>query len=365
MRIAYINGDAFGTIGTAASYRFASEVSKCHEIMVLGPQGKERSQPIVFSKPELLVIDIYDNEPMRQVCKAWHQLRLFKPQIIHLFNHRQVFRYPYLLRHLMPGVKWILDIRSPLLVNKKQGVKIRRRNIPLSLFIDAICTHSLYSVRTHLPINIRKVIEIPPGVELTQFEPAIPEIETLPPCRKFVFIGSLSPLRELEFLIENFADVASDSAEKIHLDIYGGGPEEDKLRLLIDSKKNGDKIRLIGALPQDTLSKLLSEYDAGIAYVPNGSHETAPSLKSLEFAASGIHILASDTIGHREYSHKGFKFDLFKNNPHSFREKIDRVIHERRLSTSVINNLDSVTPFAWATLVKERLLPMYESLAGL
>lgn len=361
MRIAYINGAPFGTIGTTASYRIITEVARKHDIIILAPQSQENEQPIVFHNSELQVEDVFHNNPKLQISRVFNCIQDFKPDIIHLFNHRKAFRYPFYLRHLLPGIKWILDIRSPLLGKKKRSEKIKRHNTPLSFFIDAISTHSKASVKTHMPNFFKRVFEIPPGVDLGSYQPKIPDVNRVKP-KRFVFIGSLSPLRKIDFLITNFVDISNESKERIHLDIFGGGPSEINLKKLVESMNCEDIIRIAGVLPQDELPKRLSSYDAGIAYVPNGPHETAPSLKSLEFAASGIPVFVSDTLGHRDYAGRGFKFEFFKNNSKSFRETIQKSINEGVAIDSVCNNLNKIKEFNWATMVQERLFPLYERL---
>lgn len=361
LKIAFITGSPFGTIGTSASYNFVSEISKHHQVMVLSPQTQLNEQPLVFQNSTLRLEDIYDTSHERQVFKAWHFLNDFKPDIVHLFNHRQAYRFPFFLRHLLPNAKWVLDIRSPLLGKKRRRLKIKRQNMPLTFFIDAICTHSHASVRTHLPFSIHKIVETPPGVDLKLFHPSIPATHKVT-CRNFVFVGSLSPIRNLEFLIENFAALAKKSDEHIHLDIIGGGPAEKKLCTMVESIGCGKIIRLVGVKNQNELLNELSSYDAGIAYVPNGPHETAPSLKSIEFAASGIPIFASDTLGHRAYAKRGFEFIFFKNKPASFKQVLSMAVQESVAVDSIHKNLQTVADYDWAAIVQKKLLPLYDRL---
>jgi glycosyltransferase involved in cell wall biosynthesis len=361
LKIAFITGSPFGTIGTSASCNFVSEIIKHHEVIVLSPQTQPSEQPLVFHNSALRLEDIYDAIHERQLYKAWHFLCDFKPDIVHLFNHRQAYRFPFFLRHLLPNAKWVLDIRSPLLGNKRKRRKLRRQNLPLTFFIDAICTHSHASVPTHLPFSIHKIVETPPGVNLKNFHPSAPMTRKVI-CRNFVFIGSLSPLRNIEFLIENFAALAITLDEHIHLDIIGGGPAEKRLCTMVESTGIGKFVRLVGVKNQNELLAKLSSYDAGIAYVPNGPHETAPSLKSIEFAASGIPIIASDTLGHQAYIKRGFEFITFKNKPASFKQVLRIAIQEGVAVDSIHKNLQTVAGFDWVAIVQKKLLPLYDRL---
>ena len=361
LKIAFITGSPFGTIGTSASYNFVSEISRHHEVMVLSPQTQPNDQPLVFHDSSLRLEDIFDIETERQLFKAWHFLCDFKPDIVHLFNHRQAYRYPFFLRHLFPRAKWVLDIRSPLLGKKRKRLQIKRQNLPLPFFIDAICTHSRASVHTHMPFSIHRIVETPPGVDLNRFHPSIPVANKVM-CRNFVFVGSLSPIRKIEFLIEHFSALASNSDQQIHLDIIGGGPAEKQLVRMIKSNEYGKFVRLVGVKNQNELLTSLSSYDAGIAYVPNGPHETAPSLKSIEYAASGIPVFASDTPGHQTYAKRGFVFTFFKNTPASFKHAIGMAIQEGVIVHSIQTNLKIVTDYDWAAIVQKKLLPLYRRL---
>ena len=361
MRIAFITGSPFGTIGTSASYRFASEIAEKHDVIVLSPQSQASEQPIVFHDSNLSLMDIHDTAIHRQLFKAWIFLRDFDPDIVHLINHRQAYRYPFCLRHLLPNVKWVLDIRSPLLGKKNKRNKIRKRNLPLTFFVDSIFTHAQTSVRTHLPFTFRRIIETPPGVDLKLFQPVIPKEQKLF-CRNFVFIGSLSPLRRLDFLINNFGNLANKTEKKIHLDIFGGGPAEKQLQHLVNAKGFEKFVCIAGAVNQNELMPKLASYDAGIAYVPNGPHETAPSLKSIEFAASGIPIFASDTPGHQSYVRRGFKFKIFSNSSESFEKVFSQALIEGVSSESIEINLKIVADHDWGTIVQKKIIPLYRQL---
>jgi glycosyltransferase involved in cell wall biosynthesis len=204
-------------------------------------------------------------------------------------------------------------------------------------------------------------VETPPGVDLNLFSPSIPDTRKKN-CRNFVFIGSLSPIRNIEFLIENFSDLANTTDEHIHLDIIGGGPAEKQLGQKIESIGCEKYVHLAGIKNQKELFSSLSSYDAGIAYVPNGPHETAPSLKSIEFAASGIPIFASDTPGHQAYSKRGFDFIFFKNKPASFKKVLAMAIRDGVAVDSIYKNLQAVTDYGWAQIINNKLLPLYDHL---
>ena len=114
--------------------------------------------------------------------------------------------------------------------------------------------------------------------------------------------------------------------------------------------------------------KKLSEYDVGIAYIPYEKESVlftkAPSLKSLEYAAAGIPIIASATAGHIEYMKRyGFQFELFENTKTTFLSVMEKITRNGIPDDMVSNNLDKVKAFGWKSSAENKLIPLYRRLA--
>lgn len=361
MKVAYITRTVFGAIGTGASYMFPSMAAKHHDVIVISPSDPNSGETVIYHDDNVNVLNNYNPKPAKQLLKTYRYLKRFSPDIIHLFNHPNCHEYIFKMHHLMRDAKWVLDIRTPLLAKGKKRKRVRKLNFLLPYYVNAIITHSMGSIKTQTPICPRKAIEIPPGVNQSLFKQKT-YMEEIVKCRKFVYIGNLSPLRSLEFLLDNFITSAIKTTVPVSLDIYGTGLAEDSLRCLVEKQGGNDIISFKGAVSQHYLSQKLHEYDAGIAYVPNGSFETAPSLKSLEFMAAGLPIIASDTVGHRNYSKQGFDFNFFKNLPGSFLSTILRSVEEGINTVTIQDNLKLIGKFNWERIVKDKLLPLYDSL---
>jgi glycosyltransferase involved in cell wall biosynthesis len=87
-------------------------------------------------------------------------------------------------------------------------------------------------------------------------------------------------------------------------------------------------------------------------------------LKSLEYAAAGLPIIASKTLGHLDYMNRfGFKFELFNNTFESFYKLIKKLDEQGFDEKDVANNLKCVQRFDWDVIAQTKLLPLYKDLS--
>jgi glycosyltransferase involved in cell wall biosynthesis len=153
----------------------------------------------------------------------------------------------------------------------------------------------------------------------------------------------------------------------LKLDIYGQGDAENELQEIIKQHFSSNNVSLKGFVSQDKLFSLLPNYDVGVAFIydhPEASfYCKAPSLKSLEYAAAGLPVIASKTPGHLDYMNRfGFKFELFNNTLESFQKLINKLTVYGFNENDVANNLKSAKRFDWDVIAQTKLLPFYEDL---
>lgn len=344
-------------------------VAKQHEVLVLKTVRPDalKKERIVYNDHSLYIVNIFSKDPRQRIFKAYRSLNKFKPDIVHLFQSVRCHTDARHLRYLTPNAKWILDFRSPLFATKGSSEQFKRlKNFFLSQFhVDWIMTHSKLTLASNLPIRIKKSTEIPPGVDLKIFKPRVHK-ESMPV--KFVFIGSLAKIRKVDLLINMFQKAMNSLKVSIKLDIYGKGNALEDITMLIKNKSLQNSICLKGVLPQKELFVKLGEYDVGIAYVPNEGEgrlfSKAPSLKSLEYAAAGLHVIASATQGHKDYMNRfGFEFELFKNSCEDFQAIIKKILTTGFSSKMIEKNQQALENFDWYKIVEKKLIPLYRRLA--
>ncbi|GLQ05764.1 hypothetical protein GCM10007924_09850 [Sneathiella chinensis] len=361
MRIAYITRAPFGAIGAAASYMFPKVMAEHCDVLVLSPRAELHAEEIVVENSGLDLCELTSESANGRCLELFRALDRFKPDIVHMFQGPDCLLYMDQLKNSLGEAKWILDFRSPLITNRERAKKrMLKRYFLCQFYADRILSHSNLTIRDNIGKRFRRVFEVPPGVDLKKFSGKTTGTKRI---KRFVYVGSVSKVRNIEFLVKEFASFAAQVKEDVSLDIIGGGDALEGLLAKV-SAQNWSSINLIGSLPQDQVFEKLGQYDLGIAYVPNGRYDRAPSLKSLELSAAGLPILASDTAGHRDYMDRfGFQFNLFKNQLGSLTENL-RSISNADLEKQRMKNLEVVEGFDWQTIGLQRLLPLYRDLAS-
>ena len=170
-------------------------------------------------------------------------------------------------------------------------------------FADVVITPSESVRRVMLDFGVRRPIEvIANGVDLRPFRNppkplnkqalGIPESTTL-----FTYVGRLSPEKDLDLLLRQFA-IARDIVPDIHLMIIGKGPSADELA--IQSRQLGIEkyVHFMGVVNYDNVSNYLAAADI---FTTASTSEVHP-LTVIEAMAAGLPVIAvaspgiSDTV---------------------------------------------------------------------
>jgi D-inositol-3-phosphate glycosyltransferase len=156
----------------------------------------------------------------------------------------------------------------------------------------------------------RKMVIIPPGVDLSRFYP-IPDDEARqfvgvsPEDRMVLFVGRIEPLKGLETLIHavSYLRVNEISPDHpLHLAVIGGDPAVDsdqmtvemaRLQQLCDDLALGRMVVFLGRRDQDTLPYYYSAAD--VLVMP--SHYESFGMVALEAMACGTPVVASQVGG--------------------------------------------------------------------
>lgn len=366
MKIVYITRTVFGALGTSASYMLPTCMSETNEVIVLAPNDPESGETVVYQNEQINVVDTYHSDYMQRVANGAEILLEFQPDIIHLFYHKECHQYPVMLRHLLPKTSWVVDFRSPLMIFQSGSYSremLRQKAFLVQLFVDGITATSIPILRTHLPFKLKPFFQLPFGIDLDEFE--YKEFKELAPGRakRFVFTGNIAKARRIDLLVRGFAKYVREHDAYATLDIYGTGNAMKVVKSLIRKEKMDNIIRLKGVIPQSELFKKLGEFDAGIAYVPHEQLGAAPSLKALEFAAAGLPVLASDTLGHRKIIRDdGFDFSLFENSAKGIKKVLRKFTENGASKELMYRNYNAVSRYDWHTIVNNDLLPAYNYL---
>lgn len=126
------------------------------------------------------------------------------------------------------------------------------------------------------------------------------------------FAGSFYRYEGLDYLIHAMAR-PEIRARRIVLLLIGGGPEDDRLRALVDQLGVAGRVRLTGRIAHEDMARYYALFD--LLVYPRLRHrltELVTPLKPLEAMASGKLVAASDVGGHRELIRSGGNGFLFE-----------------------------------------------------
>jgi glycosyltransferase involved in cell wall biosynthesis len=288
------------------------------------------------------------------------------PDIVHVTFSPQQFLLPLLGKLLfrLKRTRWIFHMisvsvdKNPVrrfLQNKKSKFESR--------FFDAIITSNEYIRNKMLGKKWRRsVYLVPIGVNCGQFSSPDPhKIQILqnqwrikPKERILIYVGTLSG-RNLSILIHAFKRV-TEHHEGVRLFLVGEGEEKEKLHRLVARLDISDRVVFTGYLAYQLVPAFLKLAQIAISPIPkNDIYNIQPPLKTLEYIASGLPIIATDTVANRIFIKDGVNGILVSDDEESIFNGIDEKLRSSLSSNAKI----SAGSFDWEVSVQKSLEPAY------
>lgn len=187
-----------------------------------------------------------------------------------------------------------------------------------------------------------KVTVIPNAVDVDGFRfgaPADAELQRalgLGNKQVLGFAGSFYGYEGLSDLIHSAARLLGQHPD-LRVLLVGGGPEELRLKALVESLGMSDCVIFTGRVPHAEVQRYYELIDV-LVYprIPIRLTELVTPLKPLEAMAQGRVVVASDVGGHRELIRDGETGFLFRaGNVDSLVERIDTVLKQRDRWSSI------------------------------
>lgn len=157
------------------------------------------------------------------------------------------------------------------------------------------------------------------------------------PASLVVSVGALIPVKGHDLLIDAVARLPD-----VSLWIAGEGPERPRLAARIARLGLGDRVRLLGAVPHDSIPELLAAAD--VMALASASEGLANAW--LEALASGTPIVIPDVGGARQVLGNDDAGRIVARTPEAFAEAIAALLDSPPERESV---RAQVEPFTWAT----------------
>lgn len=150
-----------------------------------------------------------------------------------------------------------------------------------------------------LQLGPRELRVIPMGVDLRQR--FVPNEQIERSTAELLFVGRMVPKKGLHLLIDALPGIAARCPE-VFLTIAGFGPDEERIRALVARHGLGERVRFLGATPQEQLPALYQRAALFVApFLPDnsGDQEGAP-VALMEAVACGCPAVVGDVPGIRD-----------------------------------------------------------------
>jgi glycosyltransferase involved in cell wall biosynthesis len=264
--------------------------------------------------PQLLLIPV----AMGQILRA---VRRFRPDIVHSHS-RQMGLYARVAQ-LVLGVPFVSSVHSPVKPRNRLWAAATFLGVRVFAVSDEIRASLIRDY--HVPPD--RVRMVPPGPDAGHFRPPSPEERQA--ARQhwgigdgqfaLAFIGSLTPNKQPETLVDAVADLARDGRDVVAL-IAGRGPVEEAVSAQAAARGVGDRVRLLGY--QDARGVLW----AADAFVMSSRSEGSPLVVS-EAMLSGIVVVSTPVGGAVRQLMAGGTGFLFEHGNHGeLAERIEELI---------------------------------------
>ncbi len=363
-RLLFVSPRPLGLMATPGTYLSVEAYAEHFEVEVVAKPVQSPDEIIVHTPPESIrttLLDPLDAHYARDVAEV---VRRFRPDIVCLGSSAGVHRLIKGLRQEFPDVPITLEVKSPMVIpSEKKRARAESEWQQVRGAVDAVIAPARGMAETFLGdmeqpfLRHRSIIDFH-GIEKKTFDS--PRLV----CRKFVFSGSLSKLRKIDKFLKLLARVPRDVRSGITVDFFGDGPDREEFVQLHRRLGLEGCVRFLGAIPQAELFTRYREYDAGLAWVPTELFDSAPSLKLIEYCASGLAPVATASSGHLLLKEYGFQVDYFEENEQSFAQTLTRMCTEGVASAPLLENVRNAEKFDYRSVIGNEIVPFYNEICG-
>jgi len=205
-----------------------------------------------------------------------------------------------------------------------------------------------------LGVPLSKVAFIPNGVDIQAFSPCKQE----PSNTVVTYVGRLIENKGPQYLVEAGLDILKNHPEA-HIYIIGDGPLKEKLLQKVASQKLGDRIHILGSVPD-----ILPILRMTTVFVRPSITGEAISLAILEAMACGLPVVASNVEGNIEIVENGVNGCLVPPaNSEALAEAIEFLLSNREAARAMGENARKTAErsYDWKKIA-EQTLEVYASL---
>jgi glycosyltransferase involved in cell wall biosynthesis len=268
--------------------------------------------------------------------------------------------------------KWVMEVRTSLV---KGGIREKIDNFVFNSAVGAydglVFIDDMLKDRMLARKRETRAISVPVGTNLENFKPNGDNREAKKKLgyqdRDFVFIyaGVLHPTRNLEVILSALAELGGGVRGKTPRLLFVGDGD-DRKNLTEKSERMGlaENVRFQGRVPYSELPALINAADAALSFVPiTDIYDVQPPKKTVDYLASGLPVIATDTVGNRRFITNGDNGILVRDNPRELASAMKKIIEDDDLRESLANKARrSVSEYDYKAITENLLLPFYSAI---
>jgi glycosyltransferase involved in cell wall biosynthesis len=371
MDIAFVTLNPFHRLITPLEEYLRIFADKGHHVTLFATGDSSRRQP-------------GKNLCFREVCgahlhsKAAHLLFILKMlaflrkenyDVIHLFNAPGLSLLPLCCKSA--AKKWVLDIRTVRIEGGIRAFLYDRLKIFESRFFDRTILlgeglrKKLFGNRSHNRTSI-----VPLGANLAKFRHTEnnrslwDEFNIARDSIILLYIGKIDRTRGINKLIEAFSILRHNKTDRKLEMVIIGGPDS-----MIEDLKNhagllsvSEHTHFLGSVPYDVIHNYVANSDIGLAYIPkNAVYDTQPPLKTFEYLAASLPVVATNTTANCEIIGDGDNGIIAADHPNDFAQAIQRLLDDPHLMQQIkAHSVQSIAEYDWEKIAN-RLEMIYST----
>ena len=378
--ICYVKSAYYPPVMGTEFYEHSQQAAKLgHCVCVIAAGRQEEAEKERDGDVQVYRVNLPANCLLRNVffaVKALKLLFLLHFDIVHVYAFGKCFILPLLGKVFLSDkrTKWVYNLIQVNTVDGMRGSLQNKKAKFAGYFFDAVIV-SDYRENGEIKRRIlgkhfsKPCFFVPVGANLDRFSPVSQHGTDILRHRYnitkeqviLIYIGTLSPLRNLATLVRAFKTV-SDDFENVRLLFVGDGGDMPQLTRLCQELHISDKVVFTGFIDYNRVPEYLSIADIGVSYIPiNEFFDCQPVLKTLEYLASGLPVVATNTSGNRVSVRHGYNGFLANDYENDFAQSMASLVADAKLRQRLAcNSRSSVNRFDWMRIEKDQLLPAYE-----
>ena len=205
-------------------------------------------------------------------------------------------------------------------INAKQKKKLKEYVDKSNAFI---CVGEPLKESVKQLTNTHREIFVIPNVVENLFHP---KIQCIRDEFIFIMVGRLMPVKRIDLVLEAFFRLYTNN-KKTKMLLVGEGEAHQELNLIIEKFGLENVVTITGTLPREKVAETLSDADCLICY----SELETFGVPIIEAWASGVPVIASNTVGVRTFWDERLGYLIEGGNPTLLASAMEKMLENRAL----------------------------------